>query len=72
MKKQYRYEEETWCKLRFYIYHDGRLVESKSFYFDEAIREIDNLKSNGYVYGYTKEEVREAKERYERMLRDVI
>lgn len=72
MKKQYRCKEDTWCKRRLYVYHDGELIQSQSFYLDEIEKEIDKLESNGYILGYTKEEVEEVKERYERMLRDII
>lgn len=72
MKKQYRYEKDGFFKVRLYVYHDGELIESKSFYFDEADREMDKLESNGYVYGYSKEEINEAKEKYERMLKNII
>lgn len=72
MKKQYRCQEDTWCKKRLYVYHDGELIQSQSFYIDEIEKEINKLKSNGYIYGYTKEEIKEAKERYEIMLRNII
>ena len=79
MKKQYRIIEECWCKHRIYVYHDGEFIESKSFYYDEVDKEIDKLESNGYAYGFTKEEVEEAKEeikelqeQYEMMLENII
>lgn len=72
MKKQYRCKEDLFFKVRLYVYHDGELIESKSFYLDEADKEMDRLESNGYTYGYTKEEVKKAKERYENMLVNII
>ena len=72
IKKQYR-----WSGLRrFYahldIYHDGKLVDSKKVYIDEADKEEDQLKHNGYTYCYTKKEVEEAKRIYEERLSNVI
>jgi hypothetical protein len=39
---------------------------------DEADKYADQLEKDGYIYGYTKEEVEEEKERYERMLNNII
>ena len=72
MKKQYRYEEYTWCKVCLCLYHDGELVDSKKLWLDEADKAIEQLEANGYVYGYTKEEIKKAKEQYEEMLRNAI
>ena len=33
---------------------------------------IDRLEAEGYVYGYTKEEVEKAKKKYEDMLENII
>ena len=72
MKKQYRCKYESWCKSRLYIYDNGFLIESKSLYNDEIENMIDRLEAEGYVYGYTKKEVENAKKRYEHMLENMI
>ena len=51
------------------IYHDGKLVDSKKVYIDEADKEEDQLKHNGYTYCYTKKEVEEAKRIYDSNIR---
>lgn len=53
-------------------YHDGKLVESKVYDIDELNDVIAKLEEDGYVYGYTQEEVAAMKRRYERMLRNII
>jgi len=72
MKKQFRCEYESWWKKRLYIYHDGKLIESKSCCDDEIDYQLIRLAAEGYVCGYTKEEVEEAKKRYEHMLENII
>ncbi len=72
MKKQYRFERDISFKTRLCIYHDGELVDSKKLWVDEADKEADKLRLDGYVYGYTKEEVAKAKEEYEKMLINII
>lgn len=73
MKKQYRYSDENLFYRAFlYIYHDGILVDTKRYWSDELYEEIKKLEQDGYTYGYTKEEVEEAKQQYENMLENVI
>ncbi len=72
MKRQYRFERDIQCKTRLCIYHDGKLVDSKKLWIDDAGEEADKLELDGYVYGYTKEEVIKAKEEYEKMLKNII
>lgn len=72
MKKQFRYQEATFAKYYLYIYHDGELVESKTFWGDDIDKEINNLKIKGYTYGFTKAEVEAAKNRYEHMLENML
>ena len=72
MRKQYRYKEATFAKYHLSIYHDGELVETKIFWGDDIDDEIDRLKMDGYTYGFTRAEVEEAKQRYERMLANMI
>ena len=73
MKKQYRNQHTYRFKVFIYLYHDGELVETKEFWEDDKyLNFIESLELNGYTYGYKKEEVEEAKERYEYMLNNMI
>lgn len=73
MEKQYRCIHTYSFKIFIELYHDGELVETKKLWEDdEYLNFIESLESNGYTYGYKKEEVEEAKERYERMLDNMI
>ena len=73
MKKQYRSQHTYRFKVFIYLYHDGELVETKEFWEDdEYLNFIESLELNGYTYGYKKEEIEEAKERYEYMLNNMI
>lgn len=69
MNKQYNLQNESAFKRKLSTYHDGKLIESKSYYIDELDDEIDKLEANGYIYGYTKEEIKKAEHRYKRMLK---
>ena len=71
MKKQYFIEYIGDGKRRLHLYEDGELImieeykdlvplyESESFH-----KRIEDLKSQGFTYGYTQKEVEEAKETY--------
>lgn len=72
MRKQYRYSDSSFGKKTLYIYHDGMLVEIKELYIDDFLDAEEELKSNGYTYGYTEAEVEVAKNRYNRMLANMI
>jgi hypothetical protein len=72
MKKQYRISESYQLKRIVEAYHNGELVLSQRLWMDEADKYADQLEKDGYIYGYTKEEVEEEKERYERMLNNII
>lgn len=72
MKKQYNLKIDGEAKQMLSTYHDGKLVESKIYDIDELNNVIDKLEEDGYVYGYTQEEVATMKRRYERMLRNII
>lgn len=72
MKKQYRYGEGSSFKYIITLYHDGELVDIRELWLDELDDEIDKLEEQGYVHGYTREEVEKAKQTYERMLKNII
>ena len=72
MNKQYNLQNESAFKRKLSTYHDGKLVESKVYDIDKLDDEIAKLEENGYVYGYTQEEVATAERRYKRMLKYMI
>lgn len=72
MKKQYRNTDSLFYRCYLYIYHDGILVDTKRYWYDELYEEIEKLEQDGYTYGYTREEVEKAKQKYENMLENVI
>ena len=72
MRKQYRYNDYTFGKKRLYIYHDGKLVETKELWVDEFLDEQERLEDEGYTYGFLDGEVEEEKQRYEHMLANMI
>lgn len=69
MNKQYNLQNESAFKRKLSTYHDGKFIESKSYYIDELDDEINKLEANGYIYGYTKEEIKKAERRHKRMLK---
>lgn len=56
----------------FVLYHNGHFYKSYKVWADQVAREEYRLRQHGYTYGYTKEEVEKAKQRYEEMLKDII
>ena len=72
MKLQYRYWERAFLKYMIWLYCDGWLVKSYEVWIDELDDELGKLEEKGYKYGYTEEEVNEAKEQYEMMLKNII
>ena len=54
------------------LYCDGWVVKTYKVWLDELDDEIDKLEGQGYVYGYTEQEVNEVKEQYETMLDNII
>lgn len=74
MKKQYRYEEMRLGSFKYaiYLYHNGKHVDTKEVYCDELNDTIDTLEEQGYSYGFTEAEVKDARLRYERMLENMI
>lgn len=72
MKKQYRFYGTTGFQCVIQLYCDGWLVKSYKVYLDELDDEIDKIESQGYVLGYTEQELESARQRYEEMLNNVI
>ena len=69
---QYKCKEYIGFKHIIQLYHDGELAKAYKIYTDELDDEIEKLEAQGYRLGYTKEEVKVAKERYAVMLKNVI
>lgn len=72
MKKQYCMSESFMFKRTIKVYHNGELVSSERMWIDEADEYADQLEEDGYVYGYTQDEVDEAKRTYEEKLANLI
>ena len=72
MKKQFNYYETRWPYYTLCIYHDGELVGKKKVDEHQLREEIDYLETNGYTYGYDKEDVEIEHRRYEHMLKNII
>ena len=75
MRKHYRVSEFDWKTWRIDIYHDGVRVGSESYLRiqdDEFHDRLDWLEAQGYIYGYTIEEVENAKKLYEHKLKNII
>lgn len=72
MKKQYRCKDYKFGQKILYIYHDGKLVVTKKLWLDECFNHIEELQEAGYTYGFTEEEVEEARQQYIHMLANKI
>lgn len=72
MRKQYRIVERHWPYYNIILYHDGVEVEVRNS--DQMVigHDTDKLKSEGYTYGFTDNEIEKAREKYERMLENRI
>ena len=72
MRKQYKVRY-TGLKTYFHLYHDGHFVGNNVVWQgDETEDERERLEADGYTYGYLDVEVKEAKQRYEHMLENMI
>ena len=72
MMRQYRIIEYCGFQWIIQLYHNGKLTKSYKVYVDELETEAQQLEVKGYEYGYTEEEFKEARERYESMLGHII
>lgn len=69
VKKQYTIKEGSTFRYWITTYRDGSKMEAhKVWVGDEMNDYIDKIEAEGYEKAYTREEVQEAKEKYERML----
>ena len=69
MRKQYTIEQGATFRYWITTYRDGsKIEEHKVWVGDEMNDYIDQIEAEGYEKAYTRAEVQEAKEKYERML----
>ena len=72
MKRQYRYYETVGFQYIIEIFNDGKRVSVKKVWGDELNEETSLLEALGYTYGYTREEVDDARLRYKHKLYNQI
>ena len=72
MKKQYRIEALSFAKCVVILYHDGVEVERNRMWEDECDDYVDKLEDEGYTFGYSVDEVENARKNYEWRLEDII
>ena len=72
MRKQYKIIERDWYRYDLHVYHDGEEVSVNVYDTLVIDDEIDKLESQGYTKGYTKTEIRCAKETYEKYKNNAI
>ncbi len=68
MKKQYVISEGPNFRIWISTYHDGVLIQRDKIWLDDYDDYTDKLEAECYERAYTKENVQEAKEEYERLL----
>ena len=68
MRKQYVVSKGPTFRVWIATYHDGAKNRTDKIWLDDYADYIDKLEADGYERAYTKEEVQEAKEEYERLL----
>lgn len=68
MRKQYVVSAGSNFRVWITTYHDGMKIQNDKVWLDDYNDFTDKLEAEGYERAYTKEEVQEAKEDYERML----
>jgi hypothetical protein len=65
MRKQYDYYETRSFKYDIILYHDGVKVAKESKWVDNLYERLKELEAQGYTRGYLKEDVDEARRKYE-------
>ncbi len=68
MRKQYVVKKASSFQDWITTYHDGVKIQNDKVWLDDYDDFTDKLEADGYERAYTKEEVQEAKEEYERIL----
>lgn len=70
MRKQYYISESTFLKFCITLYHDGTQVDRvEKWAGDELNDYLEDIESQGYTQGYSKEEVDKAERKF-KYLRD--
>ena len=65
MRRQYTIKESPSFRYTIVLYHDGIEVDRTEMWFGEEFEEyIDSLEDNGYVQGYTKDELEKVYSHY--------
>ena len=72
MRLQYRYCEYIGFQYIIHLYCDGWLVKSYKVWSTELDDEIEKIENEGYTYGYTEDELDEARAHYEKALDNII
>jgi hypothetical protein len=67
MRKQYVVKEGPTFRVWISTYHDGVPMQEDKIWLDDYDDFITKLESEGYERAYTKKEIQEAKEEYERL-----
>ena len=65
MRKQYTIIDDVWSKKIVKTYHDGKIEETKLLWLNEVDEYIEQLEKDGYTFGYTQEQVNQARQDYE-------
>ena len=68
MRKQYTVKKASHFQDWITTYHDGVKNRMDKVWLDDYANYTDKLEAEGYEIAYTKEEIQEAKEEYERKL----
>lgn len=68
MRKQYVVKKASSFQDWITTYHNGVKIQNDKVWLDDYGDFTDKLEADGYERAYTKEEVQEAKEEYERLL----
>ena len=68
MRKQYVVSKGPTFRVWIATYHDGVKNRIDKIWLDDYDDYTDKLEAEGYERAYTKEEVQEAREEYERLL----
>ncbi len=68
MRKQYIVKRASSFQDWITTYHDGVKIQNNKVWLDDYSDFIDKLEAEGYERAYTKKEVQEAKDIYERLL----
>lgn len=72
MKKQYDYYECRWPYYEIVLYHDGVKVGVERKSLHELDEYLEELEAEGYIRGYTEEDVEAARKKWEHIYENKI